>query len=64
VALQEAILEEEKGHGPFAWIASKIPMSLHNNKIWRTIFWVSLRSVVFWLLLMSCLRRLHLYAVL
>lgn len=41
VALQEALLEEEKGRGPFAWIGSKIPMALHNNKIWRTIFWVS-----------------------
>ena len=41
MALQEALLEEEKGSGPFAWIGSKIPMALHNNKIWRTIFWVS-----------------------
>jgi hypothetical protein len=40
IALQEALLEEEKGSGPFAWIANKIPMALHNNKIWRTIFWV------------------------
>ena len=40
VALQEAILEEEKGRGPFAWIANKIPASVHNNKIWRTFFWV------------------------
>jgi hypothetical protein len=39
-ALQEALIEEEKGHGPFAWIASKIPAGVHNNKIWRTIFWV------------------------
>lgn len=39
VALQDALLEEEKGSGPFAWIANKIPASVHNNKIWRTFFW-------------------------
>lgn len=39
-ALQEALLEEEKNTGPFNWIASRIPESVHNNKIWRTIFWV------------------------
>jgi hypothetical protein len=48
VALQEALLEEEKGSGPFAWIANKIPASVHNNKIWRTFFWV------------RCLRQLQL----
>ena len=41
MALQEALLEEEKHSGVSHWIGSKIPMSVHNNKIWRTIFWVS-----------------------
>lgn len=49
MALQDAILEEEKGSGPFAWIANKIPASVHNNKIWRTFFWV------------RCLRQLQLH---
>ena len=54
VALQEALLEEEKGRGPFAWIASKIPIALHNNKIWRTIFWVSRPAAgIAWALLLS-----------
>ena len=39
-ALQEALLEEEKHSGVSYWIGSKIPASVHNNKIWRTIFWV------------------------
>ena len=26
--------------GPSHWIASKIPESVKNNKVWRTVFWV------------------------
>jgi hypothetical protein len=40
VALQEALLEMESTSGPTYWTSSKIPASVHNNKIWRTIFWV------------------------
>jgi sodium-dependent phosphate transporter len=39
MALQEALLEQEKTSGVSYWIGSKIPASVHNNKIWRTIFW-------------------------
>ena len=42
VALQEALIELEKGKGPSHWIGSKIPTSISSSKIWRTLFWVSL----------------------
>ena len=51
MALQEALMEEEKHSGVSHWIGSKIPASLHHNKIWRTIFWV--RSCVACALLLA-----------
>ena len=41
VALQEALIAEETNSGVSAWIARRIPASFHNNKIWRTVFWVN-----------------------